>query len=303
MDQSQAPESKYTTASAARQVRDLIRRGVVSAVQMKPPRVRVSFGGEHQSGWLQWFTLATSERVDWSAPKIGDPVTVLSEGGNLQNGVVLPGLLVDNRGAPSDKPNEHVTAYCDGATQTYDTESHVLTWQGVEGGVVRILAESKIEILGRDEVTVISENVVNIHGGKLINADADEINVTATNSINAHATTINAIATDSINVIAANAIDFTSTTFTATAPGGITLNGPTRITQTLVAVGNAAFLSDLSVTGEEAGSGDIRTNGSVMAGKEVQDRLGTMNEMRLSYNGHKHNCPDGGTDIPSILMV
>ncbi len=303
MDQSQDPESDYAAANTARQVRDLIRRGVVSAVQMEPPRVRISFGGEHQSGWLQWYTLATSERVDWSAPKIGDPVTVISEGGNLQNGVVLPGLLVDNRGAPSIKPNEHVTAYCDGATQTYDTESHTLTWQGVEGGIVRILAESKVEILGRDEITVTSENVVNIHGGKVINADADEINVTATNAINAHATTINATATDSVNVIASNAVDFTSTTFTATAPGGITLNGPTRITQTLVTVGNATFLSDLSVTGEEGGSGNIRTNGSVFAGQEVQDRLGTMSEIRVTYNGHKHNCLDNGTDIPSILMV
>ncbi|EKE2597387.1 phage baseplate assembly protein V [Salmonella enterica subsp. enterica serovar Nima] len=303
MDQSQDPESDYAAANTARQVRDLIRRGVVSAVQMEPPRVRISFGGEHQSGWLQWYTLATSERVDWSAPKISDPVTVLSEGGNLQNGVALLGLLVDNRGAPSDKPNEHVTRYCDGATQTYDTVSHVFTWQGVPDGVVRILGESKIEILGRADVTITSENVVNIHGGKVINADAEVINVTATDTINAHATTINATATDSVNVIAANAVDFTSTTFTATAPGGITLNGPTRITQTLVTVGNATFLSDLSVTGEEGGSGNIRTNGSVFAGQEVQDRLGTMTEIRATYNGHRHNCPDGGTDIPSILMV
>ncbi|ENG2646370.1 phage baseplate assembly protein V [Salmonella enterica subsp. enterica serovar Banana] len=303
MGQSQDPESDYSTANTARQVRDLIRRGVVSAVQMSPPRCRVSFGGEHQSGWLQWFTLATSERVDWSAPKIGDPVTVISEGGNLQNGVVLPGLLVDNRGAPSIKPNEHVTAYCDGATQTYDTESHTLTWQGVEGGIVRILAESKVEILGRDEITVTSENVVNIHGGKVINADAEVINVTAIDTINAHATTINATATDSVNVIAANAVDFTSTTFTATAPGGITLNGPTRITQTLVTVGDATFLSDLSVTGEEGGSGNIRTNGSVFAGHEVQDRLGTMTEIRVTYNGHTHTCPDGDTSTPSIPMV
>lgn len=303
MDQSRNPESEYTQADSFRRLHDLVRRGLVAEVQLSPPRCRVSFGGEHKSGWLQWYTLATSERVDWSAPKIGDPVTVISEGGDLRNGVALLGLLVDDRGAPSDKPNEHVTKYCDGATQTYDTESHTLTWQGVAGGVVRILAESKVEILGRDEITVTSENVVNIHGGKVINADADEINVTATDTINAHATTINATATDSVNVIAANAVDFTSTTFTATAPGGITLNGPTRITQTLVTVGNATFLSDLSVTGEEGGSGNIRTNGSVFAGQEVQDRQGTMTKIRVTYNGHKHDCPDGGTDIPSILMV
>ncbi|MFP5845251.1 phage baseplate assembly protein V [Salmonella sp. 741265052_HSA] len=303
MDQSRDPESEYTLADLFRRLHNLIKRGLVAEVQLSPPRCRVSFGGEHKSGWLQWYTLATSERVDWSAPKIGDPVTVISEGGDLRNGVALLGLLVDDRGAPSDKPNEHVTKYCDSATQTYDTVSHEFTWQGVPDGVVRILGESKIEILGRADVTITSENVVNIHGGKVINADADEINVTATNAINAHAATINATATDSVNVIAANAVDFTSTTFTATAPGGITLNGPTRITQTLVTVGNAMFLSDLSVTGEEGGSGNIRTNGSVFAGQEVQDRLGTMTEIRVTYNGHTHTCPDGDTSTPSIPMV
>ncbi|EIU1267180.1 phage baseplate assembly protein V [Salmonella enterica subsp. enterica serovar Agbeni] len=303
MGQSQDPESDYAAANTARQVRDLIRRGVVSAVQMSPPRCRISFGGEHQSGWLQWFTLATSERVDWSAPKIGDPVTVISEGGNLQNGVVLPGLLVDNRGAPSIKPNEHVTAYCDGATQTYDTESHTLTWQGVEGGTVRILAESKVEILGRDEITVTSENVVNIHGGKLINADAEVINVTATDTINAHADLVNVVALSSVTVTAAESISLTAETIRAYAPGGITLAGPTHITSTLVVDGLGTFRTDLSVEGDKGGSGNIRTAGSVVAGGEVQDRQGSMSEIRITYNGHKHDCPDGGTDIPSILMV
>ncbi|ECA8972928.1 phage baseplate assembly protein V [Salmonella enterica subsp. enterica serovar Omuna] len=296
-------ESKYTTAENARRQRDAIKRGTIAEVKMSPPRCRVSFGGEHKSGWLQWFTHATSERVDWSAPSVGDPVTVISESGDTRNGVAMLGLHIDNKPPPSSDPHDHVTAYCDGATLTYNTKNHALTWQGVPDGVVRILGESKIEILGRADVTITSENVVNIHGGKLINADAEVINVTATDTINANATTINATATDSVHVIAANAVDFTSTTFTATAPGGITLNGPTRITQTLVTVGNATFLSDLSVTGEEGGSGNIRTNGSVFAGQEVQDRLGTMSEIRVTYNGHTHTYPDGDTSPPSIPMV
>ncbi|EPQ9956778.1 phage tail protein I [Enterobacter hormaechei] len=67
-------QDDFTGADMFRRLRDIIKRGVVKEVQMQPPRVRVTFGGEHQSGWLQWFTLATSERVDWSAPKVGDPV-------------------------------------------------------------------------------------------------------------------------------------------------------------------------------------------------------------------------------------
>lgn len=272
-------QDDFTGADMFRRLRDIIKRGVVKEVKMSPPRVRVTFGGEHQSGWLQWFTLATSERVDWSAPKVGDPVTVISEGGDLRNGVVFPGLLVDGRAVPSSKPNEHVTAYCDGATLTYDTESHVLTWKGVTGGAVRIIAESKVDIFGKNEVTVTSENVVNIHGGKLINADAEVINATAAQEINLAAPKIN-----------------------ATAPGGILLDGPVHMTKTLVVDGLGTFRTDLSVEGDKGGSGNIRTAGSVIAGKEVQDRQGTLSEIRITYNGHLHRCPDGQTDGPSILM-
>lgn len=288
MAQSQDPESDFTSADLFRRVRDIIRRGVVAEVQLSPPRCRVSFGGDHKTGWLQWYTLATSERVDWSAPEVGDPVTVLSEGGNLRGGVVLTGLLVDDRGSPSSNPHEHVTAYRDGARQTYDTDTHTLTWQGVPDGVVRIIAESKVEIVGNDEVTLTSENVVNINGGKVINARAQ---------------TINANASESVNVTATNSINLTTGTLNATAPGGITLNGPVRITRTLITVGNASFLSDLGVTGQEGGTGNLRTAGNVIAGGEVQDRRGTMSKIRTTYNGHTHICPDGATGGPSQSMV
>ena len=67
--------------------------------------------------------------------------------------------------------------------------------------MVKILGESEIEIFGRADVTINSENVVNIHGGKLINADADIINVTATDTINAHADLVNVIATSSVMLL------------------------------------------------------------------------------------------------------
>ncbi len=270
---------------------------------MSPPRCRVSFGGEHKSGWLQWFTHATSERVDWSAPSVGDPVTVISESGDTRNGVVMLGLHIDNKPPPSSDPHDHVTAYCDGATLTYNTESHALTWQGVPDGIVKILGESKIEILGRADVTVTSENVVNIHGGKLINADADIINVTATDTINAHADLVNVIATSSVSVTAANGISLTAQTISAWAPGGITLAGPTHITETLVVDKLATFRNDISVTGDNGGTGNITTRGSVLAGQEVQDRQGTISEVRMTYNGHTHKCPDGETDNPNQPMA
>ncbi|MNC70553.1 hypothetical protein D3C75_1213770 [compost metagenome] len=63
------------------------------------------------------------------------------------------------------------------------------------------------------------------------------------------------------------------------------------------------FRTDLAVNGDGGGSGNISTRGSIVAGGEVKDRQGTMSEIRVTYNGHRHNCPDGGTDGPSILMA
>ncbi|TGI08706.1 phage baseplate assembly protein V [Escherichia coli] len=296
-------DDEYAAAENARRLRDAVKRGTIAAVKMNPPRCRVSFGGEHQSGWLQWFTHATSERVDWSAPSVGDPVTVVSEGGDTRNGVVMLGLHIDDKAPPSNDPHDHVTAYCDGATMTYNTKNHTLTWQGVPDGVVKILGESEIEIFGRADVTINSENVVNIHGRKLINADADVINVTATDTINAHADLVNVIATSSVSITAANRISLTAQTISAWAPGGITLAGPTHITETLIVDKLATFRNDISVTGDNGGAGNITTRGSVLAGQEVQDRQGTMNEMRITYNGHTHICPDGETDKPNQPMA
>ncbi|ENF3915323.1 phage baseplate assembly protein V, partial [Escherichia coli] len=51
-------DDEYAAAENARRLRDAVKRGTIAAVKMNPPRCRVSFGGEHQSGWLQWFTHA-----------------------------------------------------------------------------------------------------------------------------------------------------------------------------------------------------------------------------------------------------
>ena len=53
---------------------------------------------------------------------MGDPVTVVSEGGDTRNGVVMLGLHIDDKAPPSNDPHDHVTAYCDGATMTYNTK-------------------------------------------------------------------------------------------------------------------------------------------------------------------------------------
>ncbi|WP_249532788.1 phage baseplate assembly protein V, partial [Escherichia coli] len=94
---------------------------------------------------MQLLSHAASVRVVWSAPSVGDPVTVVSEGGETRNVVVMLGLHIDVKAPPSNDPHDHVTAYCDGATMTYNAKNHTLAWQVVPDDVVKILSESEIE--------------------------------------------------------------------------------------------------------------------------------------------------------------
>lgn len=87
-------ESPY---ELGRKLENLIRRGTVHAVRGKPAGVRVQ-SGDNITDWLPWLTVRAGG-VDggrmWDAPVVGEQVVVLSQGGDLAQGVVLLGLASD----------------------------------------------------------------------------------------------------------------------------------------------------------------------------------------------------------------
>lgn len=74
------------------------------------------------------------------------------------------------------------------------------------------------------------------------------------------------------------------------AAGGIELQANTKI------VGN------LEVTGDSTVAGNSQVDGNITAGGDISDKYGTVNQIRVVYNGHTHNeNGDGGgiTDSPN----
>lgn len=114
-------------AELQRRLANIVRRGKVHSVQLQPPRVRVEFTKGLVTGWLHWVHGRAGNRRDWEPLTIGELVTVISESGELNNGVVIPGLLTDSNPAPSSNEDEHVVQYEDGTRTVYDRKAHKLT--------------------------------------------------------------------------------------------------------------------------------------------------------------------------------
>lgn len=135
---------EYTLAEMWRRLNNLIRRGTVHSVQLSPPRVRVSFGTdpvnhtEHLSAWLPWYTRADAGMQEWSVPAVGCPATVLSEGGDIRNGVVLVGMITDDQTPAGDSGEVYATRYGNGASVTVDTAGNAMAISLPAGGTVSV---------------------------------------------------------------------------------------------------------------------------------------------------------------------
>lgn len=125
---------------------NMIRRGVITEVQMgSPVKVRVGFG-KIISPLLPWCQTQSSKTVQVSdPPAVGDAVTVLSEAGDIRNGRVYPGDNIDAVPVPDGSDKEHITRYADGTEIRYNQEAHDLQITLAEGGTYTIKGKGTLD--------------------------------------------------------------------------------------------------------------------------------------------------------------
>lgn len=135
-----------------RRLANIVRRGVIHSTQHgKIPKCRVSIG-ELLTDWLplcQGFS--GGFRSDVNPCTVGDAVTVLSEGGDLNNGRVFPGWATGGAPVPEGSESEHITVYGDGTEVRYDRETHALTITIAAGGTYKIVGKGTLD--GPVEIT------------------------------------------------------------------------------------------------------------------------------------------------------
>ena len=149
-----------------RRLANIVRRGVIHSTQHgKIPKCRVSIG-ELITDWLplcQGFS--GGFRSDVNPCTVGDAVTVLSEGGDLNNGRVFPGWATGGAPVPEGSESEHITVYGDGTEVRYDREAHALTITIAAGGTYKIVGKGTLD--GPVEIT----KTLTVQGVTTINAN------------------------------------------------------------------------------------------------------------------------------------
>jgi len=97
-----------------------IRFGTVSAVDLAGARCKVR-SGNIETAWLPWLAgRASGAKRRWDPPEVGEQVAVISPGGDLAQGLVLPGVYQSNAAAPSASADKDRTVYGDGTSVEYD---------------------------------------------------------------------------------------------------------------------------------------------------------------------------------------
>ncbi|MGL4726999.1 MAG: phage baseplate assembly protein V [Scandinavium sp.] len=162
-----------------RRLANIVRRGVIHSVQAgKIPKCRVALG-EIVTGWLplcQYFS--GQNRSDSNPSAVGDPVTVLSEGGELNNGRVFPGWNTGAMPVPEGSDSEHITRYGDGTEIRYDRKAHALTITLAGDGTYKIVGKGTLD--GPVEIT----ETLTVKGKTTMNADLlVKANITSTMEI------------------------------------------------------------------------------------------------------------------------
>lgn len=134
-------------AALSRMLENLIRFGVIAAVQMTPPRVKVKTGSL-TTAWLPWLALRAGADQEWDPPTVDEQVVLFSPSGQLANGVVVTGLFSDHIPANGNRPGLHRRTYADGAVIEYDSVQHHLSATLPESGTTSLVSKGGINIIG-----------------------------------------------------------------------------------------------------------------------------------------------------------
>lgn len=170
----------------ARRLANIIRLGKVDTIDYANARARVRIGNL-LTDWLPWITQCAGNTANWCPIEVDEQVVILSTGGDLCQGVILPSLYRCNN--PSSSPQLHTTHYSDGSTISFDIATGTLTAD--VNGDVNITAQGSVNVRASGHVSVSSAGSVTVQAKETL-IKSPEItldgNVTITGNMSGHGT-------------------------------------------------------------------------------------------------------------------
>lgn len=160
-----------------------IRYGTVAEVDYANARVKIK-SGNITTAWLPWAAgRASGAKRRWDPPEVGEQVAVISPGGDLAQGLVLPGVYQSSAAAPSASPDKDAMVYSDGTVIEYDRASHTL------------LAD-----LGQSKIRASREEVLLQIGGVSISMTSSGIAIVGAVTVNGNIATTGTLTNNGINI-------------------------------------------------------------------------------------------------------
>lgn len=132
------------------QMGELIRHGRIASVDLPAGRITVALG-DIETQPIRFFTGGAGGTRVWSRPKVGEQVTLLTPGGDIEGAVALRGQTCDAFPHIGDEDRE-VIQFEDGAVIAYDPGAHDLDAVLPAGGTVSLAAPGGVTITG--DVTI-----------------------------------------------------------------------------------------------------------------------------------------------------
>ncbi|QDX29590.1 phage baseplate assembly protein V [Dickeya poaceiphila] len=131
------------SAELMRLLENLLRVGVVTAVDPESWRVRVK-SGELLTDWLRWNTTRAGAFNVWFPPAVGEQVLLGCLGGNPETAVILGSLFSEAHPAPGSSLKEIVITAPDGARFRYDAVAGALEATGMK--TVNVVASVSVTL-------------------------------------------------------------------------------------------------------------------------------------------------------------
>ncbi len=142
----------YEITELQRNVANIIRIGTIAEADYDNAKVRVQIG-ELLTNWLDFISFRAALVTVWCPPEIGEQVLVISPGGDLSQGIVMPALYQQTFPASAATPTITQMTFADGAKLEYDSASHHLQAILPGGGTTTLVSDGGITITGDITVT------------------------------------------------------------------------------------------------------------------------------------------------------
>ncbi|MCP4101045.1 MAG: phage baseplate assembly protein V [Lentisphaerae bacterium] len=142
----------YETTELQRNIANIIRVGTIAEADYVKTKVRVQMG-ELLTNWLDFISFRAALVTVWCPPEVGEQVLIISPGGDLAQGVVIPALYQHTFPASAATPAITKMTFADGAKLEYDSASHQLQAILPGGGKTTLISDGGITITGDITVT------------------------------------------------------------------------------------------------------------------------------------------------------